>query len=195
MGEGLLRQRRNLLIVCLLLWFSKYAGVDISKASIAGFDVQIKNMEALFTTLWIAFSYFLYRYYQYFASEGVKQLVVTATNALNDKCRPYIQGIVKAAHGDAGGGSDLSWSFLRLKNWTYPGYRETVDTLGQPIGENFEIPISPWKLKWAIASAILDTFFRNSVVTDYLLPFFVAGWVLWYSGDPNWKGSFLHLLV
>lgn len=47
MGDGLLRQRRNLITTCVLLWLMKYGGVSFSKFSLAGFDVEFKNPEAL----------------------------------------------------------------------------------------------------------------------------------------------------
>src|SRR6478735_9451210 len=107
MSEGLLRQRRNLLIVCILLWFARYAGVTLNKANFAGFDVEIKNMEAMFTALWLAFAYFLSRYYQYFSSEGPDKVTGAFVKAFDEKCRPVIQRVVDAAGENQGGGATI----------------------------------------------------------------------------------------
>lgn len=194
MSEGLLRQRRNLLIVCILLWFARYAGVTLNKGSFAGFEIEIKNVEAMFTALWIAFAYFLYRYYQYFSSEGPPKITGTFVAVFDEKCRPVIQHVVGAAGGNQGGGATISWSAIRQRGWSYPGFRQKQDNIGQMVGENFEIPISRKVLVRPVALGVLDTAFRNSVVTDYLLPFALAGWVLWYCGDPTWKGSYIRML-
>lgn len=70
MNEGLLRQRRNLFTVCVLLWAFKYGQVQFTKMSVAGFDITFNRPEVLYLSLWAAFGYFFYRYYQYFVRHG-----------------------------------------------------------------------------------------------------------------------------
>lgn len=195
MGEGLLRQRRNLIIACLLLWVMKYGGVTFSKFSFVGFDVVFKNPNALILSIWIAFAYFLFRYYQYFSDEGIAKLQQTFDTALENKCRPIITHLVKQQFPANNDALLYSYAFLKRDRWKY-----RVQTLspydsatGSAGNEQFEMTISRWKLWKGILSAVLDSVLRNSVVTDYLLPFGLACFILYYCGTNDWSGSFLRL--
>jgi len=193
--EGLLRQRRNLIITCCLLWLMKYGGVTFTKFSLAGFDVTFSNPEALTLSLWIAFVYFLFRYYQYFSSEGVAALTRVLSNAFEVKCSPHIRSLVKSEYPDNHDGVGYSYQHLKAWQWVYRGQKLAQDPIGQlVIAGEIELPISKWKLRNGIASALLDTTFRNSVVTDYLLPFVFAVGVIWYCGANDWSGSFFRIL-
>ncbi len=189
MGEGLLRQRRNLMIASILLWIMKYGGVTFSKVSFVGFDIAFKNSNALILAIWIAFAYFLFRYYQYFSDEGVKNLQSVFSQAIQNKCAPIIRSLVEekfpASHAPFG----YRYDFLKQNAWIYKG--NTLNNGGHN-STPFELPIARWKLWKGIMSAIMDSVFRNSVVTDYLLPLVVACFVLYYCGVDDWKGSFLN---
>lgn len=193
--EGLLRQRRNLIITCALLWLMKYGGVTFSKFSLAGFDVTFGNPEALTLSLWIAFVYFLFRYYQYFSSEGVATLTKVLGQALEVKCAPRIRSLVKSECPDNHDAVGYSYQHLKNWQWVYRGQKIGGDSLGQQVIVGaIELPISKWKLRNGIAAALLDTTFRNSVVTDYLLPFIFAAGIIWYCGANDWRGSFFRIL-
>jgi hypothetical protein len=195
MGEGLLRQRRNLIIACALLWVMKYGGVTFSKFSLAGFDVVFKNPNALILSIWIAFAYFLYRYYQYFSDEGIGKLQRVFSAALEQKCEPIIGHLVKEKFPTSNDVVRYSYAFLKINRWIYKGQAKGGydPTYGSAINEQFELAISRWKLWKGILPAVIDSVFRNSVVTDYLLPFALACFILYYCGANDWSGSFLRL--
>lgn len=196
MGEGLLRQRRNLLIVCILLWFARYAGVTLNKANFAGFDVEIKNMDAMFTALWIAFAYFLYRYYQYFADEGVTNITRTIQKAFEEHCNPKIKELVKETQPESNDGVNYSYAVLKHWQWIYQGQCYIKNDKGENVRlDNFQLPIQRWQLRREIALALIDAVVRKSAVTDYLLPFAIAAGIIWYCGDAAWKGSFVNLML
>jgi len=194
MGEGLLRQRRNLITTCVLLWIMKYGGITFTKFSLAGFDVALKNPDSLTVAIWIAFSYFLYRYYQYFSDEGVSKLHGVFSSALENRCEPAIREYVMKEYPTNKEPIRYSYMILKVNGWVYRGrtlggYEPTT---GQVNDEQFEIKIDRWMLRKVIFIALMDSIFRNSVVTDYLLPFALAGGVLFYCGSNDWSGSFLH---
>ena len=195
MGDGLLRQRRNLIITCVLLWVMKYGGVSFSKFSLAGFDIVFKNPNVLILSIWIAFAYFLCRYYQYFSDEGIDKLQRIFGEAFEQKCEPIIRHLVKEKFPTNNDALRYSYAFLKRDRWVYKGQAigGYDPTYGSSINEEFELAISRWKLSRGILSAILDSVFRNSVVTDYLLPFAFAGFILLYCGANDWSGSFLCL--
>lgn len=197
MGDGLLRQRRNLITTCLLLWLLKYGEVSFSKFSFAGFDVELKNPEALILAIWIAFAYFFYRYYQYFSGEGIEKLEQVFADALEKKCEPIITNLVKSRYPTNNDAIRYSFASLKRGGWLYKGH-----ALGGPYdpvsgsipgNEHFELKIERRKLWKGIVSAVVDSTLRNSVVTDYLLPFALACFILYYCGADDWKGSFFRL--
>jgi hypothetical protein len=72
---GLLRQRRNLIIVSLVLAFVYYSGVKIETAELVFFGAKLTlskpNVLNDFILLWALWSYFLIRYTQYIRFYGV----------------------------------------------------------------------------------------------------------------------------
>ena len=195
MSEGLLRQRRNLFIVCAILWLMKYGGITLKKLSLAGFELEFARPEALILALWLAYAYFLYRYYQYFTSEGIEQLRTIYAKALNERCEPIIRGIVKTAYPQSNDQMLYAFPVLRQNGWVYRGqyYDRNEDGTAKEV-LSFELPIRLVALHRGVFIAVIESTFRSSVVTDYLLPFALAGFVLWYCGSANWPGSFLNLV-
>lgn len=192
MSEGLLRQRRNLIMTCILLWLMKYGGIHLHKMSIAGFDMDIERPEVIVLALWIVFAYFLYRYYQYFASDGQSKLESEFAKSLDARCIPLIQSRILKAHPIPHNMPDCRYFALKRNGWKINGHEQVLD--GEAYGTRpFELSISRWNLRHGIILAIVESTFRSSVVTDYLLPFALADFVLWYCGSANWSGSFLHL--
>jgi hypothetical protein len=197
MEEGLLRQRRNLITTCVLLWLLKYGGVTFTKFALAGFDVEFKNPDALISAIWIAFAYFLYRYYQYFSGEGIEKLNRVFSEALERKCEPIITALVKNKFPTNNDAIRYSFAFLKRDGWIYKGHAlggAYDPTTGSSLGsEHFELAIPRRQLWKGILSAVVDSIFRNSVVTDYLLPFALACFILYYCGAGDWNGSFVRL--
>ncbi len=193
MSESLLRQRRNLLLSSIVLWFMKYADVSITKASFSGVDFNMNNASAIFTATWIAFAYFLYRYYQYFSDEGIARLRGAIQKALNEKCGPAIAAFIKESRNNEND-TDLepNYSLVKNNNWKFYGQTQVRDEAGGHHLESFEMYVPRWVFVKYEVVAYLDVVFRKSVVTDYLLPFVVALIVLWYCGDVEWNGSFIH---
>jgi hypothetical protein len=198
MTDGLLRQRRNLLITCILLCVMQNGGVTLKKMSMAGFDIDFSNPSILVQGVWIAYAYFLFRYYQYFANEGVGELQKVFEAAMDKKCERHIHAFVKKRYPNCNDAHLYSYGLLKLNNGIYrgqaPGNSYYDPATGSVVGsDDFILPIN-WRVFWkGTVSAFLDTTFRNSVVTDYLLPFAVALYVLYSCGSHEWGNSFLNL--
>lgn len=188
MSDGLLRQRRNLIIVCILLWMMKSGGVTFSKLSFVGFDIAFKNPDVVIQLIWLAFAYFFFRYYQYFATDGINKIQDTLTRAYDQRCNPIIRQLVndESQNGiDKCNNTLYEYSVLRKNHWIFNYYPKTGFK-----DQSIDIKITRWKLKKGILLAWIDTFFRNTVGTDYLLPFFFAFFILYYCGSYDWDGSF-----
>src|SRR5688572_4338476 len=62
---GFVRQRRNLNVTSLGLVLLVTAGISLKEISILGNTFELKRPEALPAAFWLAWAYFLVRYYQY----------------------------------------------------------------------------------------------------------------------------------
>lgn len=196
MNEGLLRQRRNLFIACVLLWFLRYGGAQLKKFSLAGFELELANPSVLPLSIWIAFAYFFYRYYQYFTDEGLSKLQSKLAKRLNERCQTKMRAIVFARYPKTYDEGSFRYDILKNNKWIFRGQQVLPDpATGVNKGVPFELPISRWELRRGIVVALLECTFRDSVVSDYLLPFALAGYVLWYCGSSDWSGSFINLIL
>lgn len=195
MNEGLCRQRRNLMIVCIILWILKDGDVTFSELNIIGLNIKFKNPDAVYQFIWIAYAYFFYRYYQYFSNEGIKSLRLVFNDAFEIKCSPFIRKFVKKEIPSLDNAMLFSYAY-----WKNNGWKSTIDytqpdcrdpDYGTSITSKVDLNLNPWILWKGILSAIIDSIFRNSVVTDYLFPFVFAGFIPYYCGSNDWSGSFL----
>ena len=90
---------------------------DHLATSFAGFDVEFANPDAVILAIWIAFAYFLYRYYQYFSDEGIENLRKVFARALENKCESIIKNLVKEKFPTNNDAIRYSYSSLRSNGW------------------------------------------------------------------------------
>ena len=81
--SGFVRQRRNLMIVSLVLLFAEFTDLKIQKINAFGNELLIGEPQAAINLMWFAAIYWLIRYYQY--SRG-------HFGSLNDAARTYLFG-------------------------------------------------------------------------------------------------------
>ena len=196
MTEGLLRQRRNLFICVVLLCAMKFGEIRLTEVSLVGFDLKFGNPRAIPVAIWIAYGYFLYRYYLYFVAEGIAALRAALDEELNTYCAPRILRCAKQAHPNYNQSVLYNWTLLRQGNWTLRG-EEVAGPPGSKAGviEQFEMRIGPRALWKGIVAAMISFLLRRTEATDYILPFALAGFTLLYCGVPNWPGSLFYVFV
>ncbi len=69
--EGFIRQRRNLILISILLIFAQFSGgLLLEKINVFGNTTTLTNPIELESLLWIGFCYLFIRYYQYFHYSG-----------------------------------------------------------------------------------------------------------------------------
>lgn len=66
--RGFIAERRSLLIVSFILFFYQQAGLQIERISVFGNEAKISDPWWIAFGLWVLWSYFLLRFYQYFRS-------------------------------------------------------------------------------------------------------------------------------
>ena len=194
MSEGLTRQRRNLFVLSAMIWFLNYGGVKIERLGVLGFEFQyITNLSAIYLSLWLAWGYFVLRYYQYFMQEGVPKLFGDFLEILDELSTPRIKELVLVEH-PKDIREDCNFQTLRYWGWKYHGQAMTgKNELGEETLENFEMDV-PAKLLWReILSSVLIVTLNRSAVTDYVLPILLALYVLTTS-FAGWPGGVCELI-
>jgi hypothetical protein len=68
-NEGFVRQRRNLMIVSLVLLFSEATELKVEKINVFGTELFVNHPYAVNVVLWVVALYWLVRYYQYSRAE------------------------------------------------------------------------------------------------------------------------------
>jgi hypothetical protein len=189
MNEGLLRQRRNLILVCAVLWLLRFGEVGLEKMSLAGFDVTFNRPEALYLAIWIAFAYFLYRYYQYFVRYGQQGVSDAFKSRLDHLALVWMARVQKQHEG-----WETKTGFPKMLDLSKARFvvrsEERIMENGREIGRQpFEVRLNRWAVAARIVLAVLDAVFRSTVGTDYLLPFLLALGVLLYCGSSDWPGG------
>lgn len=86
--EGFIRQRRNLMVVSLVLLFSEVSGLTIEKLSVFGNELLIDKPMAINAALWVAGVYWLWRFYQYSAPAFKGAIRATVDSRLEQICSP-----------------------------------------------------------------------------------------------------------
>ncbi len=195
MSEGILRQRRNLIILSVLIAFLKFGQVDINQVSVLGISFgKFGNPSGVYLFAWIIWGYFFYRYWQYFGQEGAPLFVGVYSRELDDKCRHKIGTILgKKTGGNAVKDSEGYFAYSKLKKnrWVFDGSvvlaKDGVETY-RPFSH--EIPRrSLWgTLIWTY----LNFLFRQSITSDYLLSFVIALGAFWYGCIGAWEGSIVY---
>lgn len=195
MNEGLLRQRRNLIGICVLLWLLKYGQVEFSKFSFAGFDITFKRPEALYICLWIAFAYFFYRYYQYFVKYAQEELINQYKTAIERLALEWMAQVHKLHPG---------WEtkvgypkFLELLRGGFVVRSEERLTLTKPEDgtKPFEFRMKKIRVIGRVILVIAESTLRSTVITDYILPVALSLFVIFYCGGGDWPGSLLNALT
>lgn len=82
--SGFVRQRRNLLVVSLVLLAFQATGATISTINAFGNVVNLKSPTSVIIPLWVAWGYFLARYYQYLRDLGDRGVLAKYVAHLHD---------------------------------------------------------------------------------------------------------------
>ena len=195
MSEGLLRQRRNLIILTCVMWFLQYAQIDIKEFTILGIAFShFNNPIAVFTSLWIIWFYFAWRYYQYFMQEGLSKVKETFLELLHkytsETFRDYVQKIEPRTRV-----FDTNILILRRNNWkmTYTIRENGANNLRDYTDTKYEISIPRRIFIIDFLKILVTIFFNKSVLTDYILPIILFVGVLLYS-FTGWKGSVVSVI-
>jgi len=98
--NGFIRQRRNLILISLVLLFAETSELSISKLNVFGNELLIRNPVIITVALWVGWFYWSWRYYSYFHDLGEKGF----GGRLREKLKPMLRRWVKMRFA-----ADQSW--------------------------------------------------------------------------------------
>lgn len=184
---GFIRQRRSLIVVSLLLFFYYYADAKIGPSlNVLGVPITLQNPEHVTAVFWIAWVYFLVRYYQYLRDLGDKGF----RRAYHESLERYIHRFAVHRMERQFGSENPEFSEIRFEpksirtvlatsgTWELEisgdyAYRTPTGGGHQMVGPGLDhigVPI----LRRTRARALLHVLASTRLVTEYALPFAVA---------------------
>jgi hypothetical protein len=194
---GFIRQRRNLMIVSLVLLFSEVSALSIGKLNIFGNEIEIDRPQSVNLALWIASLYWLWRFYQYSRPHIAGTLKGAIYQRVQEICLPTAVQVVLR------GNPSLLEPFpdhpehrpdISIKTYTFwghmPDYLEVGLELNRSIrtssvavvqgsGE-FRIRITSGDLRKLRLRAWIHMIVHTRHFTDYILPYVLFGLPLCY---------------
>jgi hypothetical protein len=169
MNADLLRQRRNLILVCTALIMFEFAKVSIAKVSILGTELVVGDARVLHIFAWVVWAYFLLRYYQYLMLEGDLMLIATARGRFESKAMPYVMKLI--------GKQSLTGKINFTRKFIFWKYSVLERVQTNKFGYDKEthsgrVPFLRSILWWA--NGFLYLILHTPKATDHLLPFALA---------------------
>lgn len=190
-AQGFIRQRRNLLIISLVLTFAQAANLTLTKLNLFGNEVNIGSPFAIFYALWVGWLYWLWRFYTYSNSIGEKQILTvyqghTRTWVGLAKQRQVLRDKALRAKFDAQGMRIFRASVHSVKRLSRFSYEVALDVYTQekqPLQDaapkkdavrHTDTVNSVFSLSWARFRAWRHVIFSKPEFSEYVLPYLVA---------------------
>lgn len=190
-STGFVRQRRNLILVSLVLLFAQLHSVTFLKFSLFGTDLGIEKPVNPELYIWIAFFYLLWRYYVYFHDEGEKGFVAKHRSRLtklvekialqkletDPDCSKILNGYLrevnakewKLEHSSYGYDTPSRWRWTL--NLTISGY---IDNRRIPLHAPIPVLVAGIQFFQAKIRAWIYVLFRTTTFSEYIVPFVIA---------------------
>jgi len=174
MNDGFLRQRRNLIISSIFVFFIHFTTIEIDKVSVFGisFDI-IKKSNDLLYGLYLFWIYFMIRYMQYFYDYGFHRFIGQYSDLYKKNLQKRINKYICIKVPNVEGLNINSYSET-IKRQGYKYYGKTNQCLsneyGEKINNEFELEIPKFIYRIEKLKTILEVIFLKSMTTDFILP-------------------------
>lgn len=97
MSAGFLRQRRNVLLISILMPLFVLSGAQVEKINLLGTVIQVDDSRVILWGIFMFFVYALWRYWQYYEAEGFGLALRSAYRKYNHKAElAYYQERIKS---------------------------------------------------------------------------------------------------
>jgi hypothetical protein len=194
--DGFIRQRRNLIVVSLLLLFADALGFQFNEINVLGNRVELLEPVQVSPFLWVMWLYLLIRYWIAFRESNAQLFVDfmrgyvgrSVTDRVLDDARRRLQdvpNVVRNENGPIAGVDDAPWRRLTARGRISYHTKEGQGTARK----GMDIHLSPHAMLWFYTRGVLVATFSRSIVSEYYLPFVVAAapvvWSLIESRTPE----------
>ena len=173
MSNGTSRQRRNLLIVTLIIIFIEHAGLRFGdEVKILWASATIKNPHFIHLSLWLSQIYFLWRFYQYFHTDNAfHNLKQQYRKSLDNKLDSSILEEIFIRLPDRNSLLEGSYSYSKLESKNENHYEIIASVVKNEENEKYSIVIPKNKIERHRPIALMKFLFRGKIITDYYLPY------------------------
>ena len=191
MSEGLFRQRRNLMVTSLVIIVLRYGGVTIEKLGTSGLELKFQNVNALYAVLWVTFLYFFVRFYQYLRQESNLGVASAFWSKVDARCMNKLIEGAKAQYPtlQSPRKEEFMLSTFQHKSaflWV-TNVSIGMNTYGEPTMKEYTINVLRFCFDFLVAACHVAL--NRSAITDYMFPFLLAGFALFYGVSASWPGS------
>jgi hypothetical protein len=201
--DGFIRQRRNIIVVSLLLLFADSYGLTFPELNLLGSRAIMTKPLVLAPVLWYAWVYLLVRYWQAFREQGERKFYETFREHIAaylyklgiELARAHVQlkpGQRAEFPGDTNPPGLVFVHYLtpRITGATVRVlYNVHSDAIGGIPQQTQEESFGFLIVMWARIRGIWHVTINTSVVTERYLPFVIA---LWPVGYVAWKWIVSH---
>lgn len=179
--EGFIRQRRNLIVMSLIVLCIELLGAQFNTLNLLGNKITINNQNIVHTAMWVILIYYLWRYYQYFHDLGDKGFISAVTTK-----RKQIVGHIESKRFLQS--EDICLRQEQDKNGSKAHLRSTVfykDELTNMDGrivfmfgnsgleETADFETHGWALLFPTILAWLHVLIRTTYFSEYILPYVI----------------------
>lgn len=205
--SGFIRQRRNLMVMSIVVLLSEITELKISKVAVFGNEAVINNPDLVLKVMWLFLAYWLVRYYQYFHEIGDKGFVRSFKSKrkkllekmgfrrlFNDPI--FIEWIPNGSDGKKLKSFPESFEVYEDRLFHVESEAEFLLSDHRHNGGTLHkehITFSPRQLLIPSIVAVLDVLIRTRYFSEYLLPFvlFVLPLVFSNANAHSWLLSIL----
>lgn len=190
--EGFGRQRRSLLVVSLALLAFQQVGATLHELNILGNRIDLSTPLPVTLPLWVAWAYFLIRYYQYFrdlGDTGLRDVMwkhherlakSLATKKLAASMRPDLEGFerpewkVTVDHLLVVGNPHAWWQMIASGHFDIADRGNPTKAAVQYF-ERTDVTLKPGVPRLPRLRGFLWAVLHTRIGTEYGLPFVLAG--------------------
>ncbi len=127
MSQGFLRQRRNLLLISILVPLFYFSEASIEKVNFFGTIITLKKQELVYFLMFIFYGYFFLRYWQYYREEIHTQDIGKALKSSMFKLEMYFFRKIAFDRAEVFGSETKSVSFASKRATFVFGYNTSLN--------------------------------------------------------------------
>lgn len=194
--DGFVRQRRNLIVISIVLFFVQGTGLTLTEINILGNKADLTDPFLLESVLWVAWAYLLLRYWQAFKEHGSPRFL----DKLNGDFRRRMEAVVNRYTPIAKppiGAPQAELMTVGHDELKYNGWLDVRVTLAFKYPDSTQIK-DDWRpgrihVLQNRFLAFFDTAFNRSIISELYFPFMLAAFPLWQPircfFEPIWRNA------